>query len=194
MTQVQQKYHDCMPDIKPGMIWIEQGNSLIDRGIRWGETMKGDKAKYTHTGVIFMADSDLFIIDSTEPGVKPAFLQDRAYDCADFVCLDLLNVTPQEIAAALETGMDNAISGIKYNYERLLRILIENKLGLNISALDENGDMICSQWDQFFMSLFGKLLFSDFLKVPLITPQNFYEIGKVSKQVNLLFDTFPGIQ
>jgi hypothetical protein len=50
--------------------------------------------------------------------------------------------------------MDKDSAGVKYNYGRIIMIALKDKLGLDASAFDQPGRVICSQYAQEFCDLF----------------------------------------
>lgn len=161
---IQDKYNSVRSSLKNGDIILFAGSGMVAKLIKFF-----DNAYYNHVGIVFEANGRLFIVDSNAPGVHADFLSDRIGKYKDFGIVRL-NKSPEEIEAALDTVMDKAQLGIKYNFGRLFQIAIYKKLGWDIKKLDGSGKDICSQFAQQYTNAFPIKCFQ---ADTLITPQGF---------------------
>lgn len=143
-----EKYNSVRPQIKAGMLILFRGTSIISKLI---QSITG--SYFNHVGVVFEANGRLFIMDANAPGVHPDLLSFRVSEYEDFACIDLCQ-RPDDTIRNLGILMDKDSVGVRYNFGRLIMIALKDKLGIDESATDQKGRVICSQYAQQYCDLF----------------------------------------
>ena len=172
MENIRDKYARLRPQIKNGSIILVRGRRILPRIIEWA-----DKAYYSHALVVFKMGDRLLAIQSMADGVGPSFLSTEVFANIDFCILNPVigQVSQARVNRCVETVFNKAESGIPYDIAELPKILLREKLGINIKNIQGNPKQnICSV---FAGITYGGLLplkcyRSPFTRKGYLTPQD----------------------
>ena len=176
MTSIERKYKKLRPSIESGDIICVRGNNVLPKLIEWA-----DKAYYSHAFVAGGLGSRIVAIQSMADGVQPYWLSKEIESNIDFCIIKIL-VPPNMKNRALNEAFRKGEKGIPYNFTELPKILLKEKLGINIKNMQGNpSEDICSVFaGHTYAGKICSCFENVYIKKGYLTPQNLVDIAKLN--------------